>query len=142
MPHRRTFAAALLATGLVALALGAVAGAFRGHRVFVAWNVCTGHATRPHRIILACGDAAFEATRVSWRSYGGRTAATRTVRLRTRSVFSQGRLTLSRVVRCSDRRWYYSRAHYVYTRNKPRGVPRSGVANIQPFLRCARVAGG
>jgi len=129
----------LLAIAVLLAASGMSSAAPR--RVYVAEDACGGHAYRPSKIVLACGDGGLFATGLSYSSYGTSTA-TATGQLHAHNCVPNcaessfhafpGTLTLSRIVRCSDGRLYYSRARYRFTRGNP-GGPASGTADIQPF---------
>lgn len=116
-------------------------------RVYVAEDSCGGHAYQPSKIVLACGDGGLFATGLSYSSYGGSTA-TAAGQLHAHACIPNcaessfhafpGTLTLSRVVRCSEGRLYYSRARYRFTHGNPNGLA-TGTADIEPFGHCTVV---
>jgi hypothetical protein len=117
--------------------------------VYVASEACTGHAYRPHKIVFACGDGGLWATNISYRYYGGKTAAaTATLHAHScepncaQSEFRSfaGTFVLADVVRCDDGRLYYARARYRFTHGNPYAAA-SGTANIEPFAHCSAVLG-
>jgi hypothetical protein len=90
-------------------------------RVYVANKGCHGHAVRPSKIILACGDGEVWATNLRFSAYGGRTAwGSGTLHyVVCQPNCAQGhektapmRIRLAGIVRCAGRR-YYGRAKVV-----------------------------
>ena len=138
MRSRLSLAAAAL---LLAGSLPALAQAFPGKRVYVANDGCTGHAYRPSRVTLACGDGNLYATGISYRTYG-QSVARASARIHLNDCIPncatgrfhsyRGTLSLRDIVRCSDRRLYYSRARYSVA-----GAHGSGLADIEPLKHCS-----
>jgi hypothetical protein len=138
-------AAAALAVGA---GVGAPAHAASRHkpRVYVANKDCRGHAFRPARITLACGDGNLYVSEVHYfnsppEGYGSEHAsASVTIHENDckpdcaagRFIVEKGALTLKRIVRCADGLRYYSRALYAF----PGG---DNEVDIQPFERCSPV---
>jgi hypothetical protein len=60
---------AMLGLGLTSLLIAPVAGAARNERTRVTHN-CTHTKVKPERIIFACGDGGFYATRLHWGHWG------------------------------------------------------------------------
>jgi hypothetical protein len=118
----------------------------RHQRIYVANKSCRGHAFRPEKITLACGDGNLYATEVHFFTgtsevYGSPTAdASATIHENTckpdcasgRFFSDKGALILKRIVRCKDGRLYYSRAEYAF----PEG---QNEVDIEPFERCSVV---
>ncbi len=122
------------------MALAGIAAA-SSERVYIANDACSGHAYRPHSVVLACGDGNLIASKITYQSYGPRTAtATATFSFNvcepncaegTRRHMA-GTLEFRAVVRCDDGRLYFSRARYLLR------TGTSGTANISPFQRCSK----
>jgi hypothetical protein len=138
MGSRLSFTVAAL---LLLASLPGLARASRGERVYVASSGCSGHAYKPSRITLACADGNLYATGISYRGYGQNVArASATIHLNdcTPNCAAghfhsyRGTLSLRDIVRCSDGRLYYSRARYGFA-----GPHGAGLADIEPFERCA-----
>lgn len=86
--------------------------------VYVANNACRGHAVRPSKIVLACGDGRVWATNLRFSAYGGGTAwASGSLHyIVCQPNCAQGwvmkfvptRIQLTKIVRCAGRRYYGS----------------------------------
>jgi hypothetical protein len=132
--------AAALLLGVPRLAVG-----FHGERVYVANQACKGHAYRPGRVVLACGDGNLYATRIKYAAYGQKVAtATATVHLNDCTPYCAAghfrsyiaSIRFQAIARCRDGRLYYSRVRYRFA-----GPHGSGSANLSPFEQCSRVVG-
>jgi len=118
----------------------------RQPRVYVANRDCRGHAFRPARITLACGDGNLYVSEVHYfngpsEGYGSEHAgASVTIHENDckpdcaagKLIIEKGALTLKRIVRCADGLLYYSRALYAF----PGG---ENEVDIQPFEHCSPV---
>lgn len=118
----------------------------RQPRVYVANRDCRGHAFRPARITLACGDGNLYVSEVHYfnglsEGYGSEHAgASVTIHENDckpdcaagKFIVDKGALTLKRIVRCADGLLYYSRAFYAF----PGG---ENEVDIQPFEHCSPV---
>lgn len=114
--------------------------------MYVASRGCRGHYLRPRSITLACGDGNLYVTGLAYSSsrsvrYGSTQAlASGTIHQNQckpncaagHFVSAPGGVVLKRIVRCADRRYYYSRAEY-------ESANGTGEADIQPFERCRAV---
>jgi hypothetical protein len=126
---------------LISASLSPSAGAVRGARVYIASSYCTGHAYKPSRVTLACGDGNVYATGIAYSTYGGMVArATATIHANdcmpncAKGHFHsyRGSLSFRDFVRCKDGRLYYVQARY-----RAAAPFASGAANISPFT-CSR----
>lgn len=137
-------AAALLAlAATTAAADGPVQDPERHAAIYVAGEGCRGHSIRPRAITLACADDNLYATGVRFLTAGrdlygsARADASATIHENDcepdcaagRFRSGHGALVLTRIVRCADGRLYYSRADWVFGKDR-------GEADIQPFQRC------
>jgi len=113
-----------------------------GTRVYIALAGCSGHAYEPARVVFACADGNVYATGLRYSSYDGReakasglihtnecTPSCASGHFRT----SAGTVRFYRVVRCADRRRYFSRTHYQVAKG-------AYSADIEPF-NCAASRG-
>ncbi len=150
MLRRRGFRTSIVS--MVALLLAILAGgvgfaasaiATSRPRIYVASKGCRGHSYRPRTVTLACADGNLYATEIAYSGaravrYGSRQALASAVIHENQCkpdcaaghfVSAEGGLIFKRIVRCADRRFYYSRVEYQSTYGK-------GEADIQPFERC------
>jgi hypothetical protein len=118
----------------------------RHERIYVANKHCRGHAFRPERIALACGNNNLFATEVHFftetsQAYGAPEAgASATIHKNTckpdcasgKFLSDKGALILERIVRCKDGLLYYSRGEYAFPEGKAH-------VDIEPRERCSLV---
>lgn len=154
MSRRRRSRTSIVPMFTVLLAACAVGGDFVAPaiassraRVYVASRGCRGHAYRPRTVTLACADGNLYATEIAYSSsrpvrYGSRQALASAAIHENQCkpdcaaghfVSAEGGLIFKRIVRCADRRFYYSRVEYQSSNGK-------GEADIQPFERCRVVS--
>jgi hypothetical protein len=148
----KTFCGAMMvmvgsACGLVCVAPSAArppAGALSAASapVSIAAQGCSGHAYKPSRVVFACADGNVYATGLKYTSYGSREArASASIHVNNcepncaagRFRTSTGGVRFYRVVKCADRRRYFTRVHYTIAK-------RSYSADIEP-LNCSRAHG-
>jgi hypothetical protein len=134
---------------IVLAASGTASASFHGEAVYVAHNGCQGHAVRPKRIVIACGDGGLIATNLRYHTYGKRATAITSLLAHdcvpscaeSRFQAFPGMVQLRAIARCSDGRLYYTRLAYRFTHGAPYGGSPTGTANISPEFHCGRVLG-
>lgn len=139
---KQSLAIVVVAVGLGALAVTGPAA----QRTFVA-SSCSNAAFKPARIVLACADAGFLATDLSWTRWGqkkARGSGTGEVRICKPDCasghFNEAdiQLRLFRPRYCSqDGKRHFTRVEYTWTHGVPGGGPKQG---IMPFP-CSMLAG-
>ena len=123
----------LIAIALVALVFAAGAGA-SGKRALLISN-CAKAKFKPANVILACGDASFGATGMSWSSWTRKAAVgTGTGQINDcKPDCAHGhpktapiQLRLSKPVKCSNGRRIFARVHFTWTQGAPQHFPDTG----------------
>jgi hypothetical protein len=132
---RLTALGTLAAVATVLLSAGALAG---GKRVLLISN-CAKAKFKPANVILACGDASFGATGMSWSSWTRKTAlGTGTGQVNDcKPNCAQGKpktapiqLQLSKPVRCSNGKRIFAKVRYTWTQNAPAHFPTTGAVPL------------
>src|SRR3954469_211408 len=124
-------AAAIAAVGTATIAAPAAAG---GKRPLLISN-CAKPKFKPANVILACGDASFGATGMSWSKWTRKTAVgTGTGQITDCNPdCAHGKvktapieLRLSKPVKCSNGKRIFAKVHYTWTQGAPQNFPDTG----------------
>ena len=135
MLNRTLLAAAILAVAVAALAAPAAAG---GKRTLLISN-CAKAKFKPANVILACGDASFGATGMSWSSWTRKTAVgTGTGQINDckpdcahgKAKTAPIELRLKKPVRCSNGRRIFAKVRYTWTQGAPQNFPDTGAVPL------------
>jgi hypothetical protein len=128
---------------LIALAVGALGVGFAiasapatagGKRPLLISN-CAKPKFKPANVILACGDASFGATGMSWSSWGRKSAVgTGTGQINDcnpdcahgKPKFAPIELRLGKPVKCSNGKRIFAKVRYTWTQGAPQNFPNTG----------------
>jgi hypothetical protein len=124
-----------MAIAVVAAATIAVPAASAGGKRPLLISNCAKPKFKPANVILACGDASFGATGMSWSKWTRKTAVgTGTGQINDcnpdcahgKPKTAPIELRLSKPVRCSNGRRIFAKVHYTWTQGAPQNFPDSG----------------
>ena len=129
----------IASVALAAAAIVAVPAATAGGKRPLLISNCAKPKFKPANVILACGDASFGATGMSWSSWGRKAAVgTGTGQINDcKPDCAHGhqktapiQLKLKKPVKCKNGKRIFAKVHYTWTQGAPQNFPDSGAVPL------------